>query len=201
MTGLTYTQETTYQIRHDSPLCAKSECPWLPVWSMLLKKKYSMKFSLKNSAQFLPGVCAVLIRSPARCGRVWWEQSAKALSGSRVEDSWREQLELMEGRHPADRSCASELCKLLLVPHILPFFRLAAIIFFFCKIFCKQPQKKKAIIKRGKERWHYDQEKPIVITHCLAISPHAADMKQVQTTFFVQRYIFYEEFVKLLNML
>lgn len=38
-TGHTYIQETTYQIRRDSPLCAKSECPRLPVWSMLLKKK------------------------------------------------------------------------------------------------------------------------------------------------------------------
>jgi len=35
----------------------------------------------------------------------------------------------------------------------------------------------------------------------VTISPHAADMKLGANDLFVQRYIFYEEFVKLLNML
>ena len=107
-----------------------------------LKKKILHEISLREfclvSSQ---GVCSVN-QIPARCWRVLFKPSASALSGFGLEDSFRKQPERVEGRSPSDRFCASELFKLLLVPHILPFFRLAAIIFFSCKIFCKQPQKK-----------------------------------------------------------
>jgi hypothetical protein len=67
---------------------------------------------------------------------------------------------------------------LLLVSPILPSFRLAAIIFFFCKIFCKQRQQK-AIIKKGKKKVGIMIRKK---THChrhtrLPVSPHAAVAK------------------------
>lgn len=200
-TGHTYIQETTYQIRRDSPLCAKSECPRLPVWSMLLKKKKSIPWNscARILPSFFPG-CAVLIRFPRGAGgSVQAVGKCALLPGCRIvsgssQSPWR--------AGAPERFCASKLFKLLLVPHILPFFRLAAIIFFFCKIFCKQPQKKqqKAIIKKGKERWHYDQE-TIAISHP---SRHLATCcwhEVGANDLFVQRYIFYEEFVKLLNML
>ena len=108
------------------------------------------------------GVCSV-DEIPARCWR-FGPSRRQVCPPVRLQDCFREQPEPMSAGAP-DRFCASKLFKLLLVPHILPFFRLAAIIFFFCKIFCKQPHtKKKAIIKKGKERWHYDQE-TIAISH------------------------------------
>lgn len=55
MTGHTYIQETTYQIRHDSPLCAKSECSRLPVWSMLLKKSVPWNSCARILPSFFPG--------------------------------------------------------------------------------------------------------------------------------------------------
>ena len=122
-----------------------------------------MRFLSESPAQCLPGLCAVLTRVPARCWR-FGPSRRHVRPLARLQDCFLSSQSPRRAGAP-DRSCASELFRLLLVPHILPFFRLAAIIFFFCKIFCKQPQKKKkAIIKKGKERWHYDQE-TIAISH------------------------------------
>lgn len=167
----------------------------------VIKKKKSIPWNscARILPSFFPG-CAVLIRFPRGAGgSVQAVSKCVLLPGCRIvsgssQSPWR--------AGAPDRFCASKLFKLLLVPHILPFFRLAAIIFFFCKIFCKQPQKKKqkAIIKKGKERWHYDQE-TIAISHP---SRHLATCcwhEVGANDLFVQRYIFYEEFVKLLNML
>lgn len=109
-----------------------------------------MKFLCESPAQFLPRLCAVLIRFPRGAGGPVQAVGTCALwSGCRIVSG--------SSRRPRragapDRSCASKLFKLLLVPHILPFFRLAAIIFFFCKIFCKQPQKKKKSYYKKGER-------------------------------------------------
>lgn len=103
-TGHTYIQETTYQIRSDSPLCAKSECPRLPVWSMLLKKKkYPMKFLCENSAQFLPRVCSV-DQIPARCWR-FGPSRRQVRPPARLQDCFREQPEPMEGGSPGQVLC------------------------------------------------------------------------------------------------
>lgn len=82
------------------------------------------------------------------------------------------------GRTPGQhRFRASELLKTAACfPHLLPFFRLAAIIFFFCKIFCKQQQKER-FSNRGKERWCHGQETRRISAAPCHISPHAADMK------------------------
>lgn len=124
MTGHTYIQETTCQIRHDSPLC-KSECPRLPVWSMLLKCHEILIWGILPS--FFPGCvqcwsdsCTVLEDSRSKR-----QQEYALLSGCRIVSG---SSQSHEARGP-DEFCASKLFRLL-VPHILPFFRLAAVIFF-----------------------------------------------------------------------
>ena len=135
--------------------------PQVPVRSMLLKK-VPREIPVRESCPGSPRAVRSADQSPAKCWR-FGPSRRHVRPLARLQDCF---LSSQSPRRAGalDRSCDSELFRLLLVPHILPFFRLAAIIFFFCKIFCKQPQKKKAIIKKGKERWHYDQE-TIAISH------------------------------------
>lgn len=79
------------------------------------------------------------------------------------------------------RSRASELPQTAASSHVLPFSRLAAIIFFFCKIFCKQRQKS-YYKKEDEEGWHYGQE-----THRHPVA-HAADTSRCKRPFCTEIY-------------
>lgn len=195
---------TTYQILDIIFLCVHSKPDlWLPLWSMLLNPKYNMRWSCEKSAEFLPRVCArYWTRSPARCGgaRAGGPHTRLPPWGCKTP-SGSAQNRVREGPHANTGYVLQSCLKLLLVSHILPFFRLAAIIFFFCKIFCKQQQK--AIIKKkGGQNAGITIRKPIAplpapCYHLATCCWHEVGANDL----FVQRYIFYEEFVKLLNML
>ena len=187
-TGHTYIQETRHDRTYLHTRNHISDQKW---FSFVCKVRVSSVASLEHVVKkkksipwnscarilpsFFPG-CAVLIRFPRGAGgSVQAVGKCALLPGCRIvsgssQSPWR--------AGAPDRFCASKLFKLLLVPHILPFFRLAAIIFFFCKIFCKQPQKKtKSYYKKRGKNAGIMIRKPSPSATRLATSPHAADMK------------------------
>lgn len=139
-TGHTYIQETTYQIRRDSPLCAHSECPQVPVWSMLLKK-VPHEIPVRESCPVSPQAVCSVDQIPARCWRSGpSRRHVRPLV--RLQDCFREQPEAEEGGSPGQVLCFKAV-QTAACPTHLAFLQASCNNFFFCKIFCKQPQKKK----------------------------------------------------------
>lgn len=165
----TSAKETTYQISCSFPLCAKSDILWLSDWSMLFKPGHFTEFSRRNLPGSPEGVC--------RAERVCWGRGS-------LQDSFPTEGDT-RGRAP-QMQVTLQSCLKCCLSHILPFFRLAAIIFFFCKIVCKQ-QQKSYYKKRGKRRlafWSGHPSSP----HPVSTPPHAADTSRCKRPFCTEIY-------------